>query len=123
MLIKEGKIKLSDLGASKSYQNNEARTFCGTPQTLAPEVLADENKIQGPYSDLFSIGVILFILLFDGRLPFPDEHLKKLEAIEKSHIKFEFTTEKDSIYKLTKEHIDLFKHLLNFSTEKRMTME
>lgn len=46
------------------------RTYCGTPITMAPEIL------QGhPYDkkcDIWSLGVILFQLVF-GKLPFPPE--------------------------------------------------
>ena len=44
------------------------KTYCGTPITMAPEIL-----LGRPYDkkcDVWSLGVILFQLLF-GRLPFP----------------------------------------------------
>jgi len=63
-------IKITDFGfATKTEGPNSLRTLCGTRNYIAPEIL---NKI--PYderADLWSIGVILFILLA-GFQPFAD---------------------------------------------------
>lgn len=43
-------------------------TYCGTPITMAPEIL--KGKPYDKKCDLWSLGVILFQLTF-GKLPFP----------------------------------------------------
>lgn len=64
-LTMSGLIKLGDFGFSREYDDtvsdNVAKTFCGTPYYLAPELWN-----QAPYSkkaDMFSLGVILYELM------------------------------------------------------------
>ncbi len=57
----------TDLGLAKSTEENGGlKTYCGTPQYFAPEVLNQENNEGGTYSlpsDMWSIGVITYALL------------------------------------------------------------
>eukprot|EP00956_Cyclotella_meneghiniana_P045012 scaffold349550_cov70-Cyclotella_meneghiniana.AAC.1 len=67
-------IKLTDFGVAKNMTAEGLKTFCGTPQYFAPEVLKRRNTVKGDgrYGkeiDCWSIGVILFILL-SGSPPF-----------------------------------------------------
>ena len=65
-------VKLADFGfAKKVVQENGLRTLCGTPGYLAPEVL-ERFPSYDVNCDLWSVGVILFLLL-GGYLPFEDE--------------------------------------------------
>ncbi|CAF1596237.1 unnamed protein product [Rotaria magnacalcarata] len=58
-------IKITDFGLSKLINETSLmKTFCGTPNYLAPEVLA--NRGTGSYTnkvDVWSLGVILYICL------------------------------------------------------------
>ncbi|TKY73743.1 Calcium-dependent protein kinase SK5 [Spatholobus suberectus] len=63
----DAKLKIIDFGLSVFYEPGE--TFCdvvGSPYYVAPEVL---HKLYGPESDVWSAGVILYILL-SGVPPF-----------------------------------------------------
>lgn len=68
-------IKITDFGLAKQLtEDGLAKTFCGTPQYFAPEVLQRQNTIStgwygGPAADCWSLGVILYILL-SGYQPF-----------------------------------------------------
>jgi calcium/calmodulin-dependent protein kinase I len=65
-------IKLSDFGLSKILDTNEfLRTACGTIGYVAPEVLAATG--YGPAVDMWSAGVILYILLC-GYPPFYNDN-------------------------------------------------
>ena len=53
-------VKISDFGLATFADQNFLFTRCGTPGYVAPEVLAD--KKYGSKVDIFSIGVILYIV-------------------------------------------------------------
>ena len=62
-------IKLSDFGFSKFMEENElTATQLGTPATGAPEIMIGEE--YNSKADLWSVGVIIFQLLYNT-LPFP----------------------------------------------------
>ncbi|MQL41428.1 hypothetical protein EI012_26330, partial [Escherichia coli] len=72
LLDSNGVLKVSDFGLSTyAQQENELlRTAGGTPNYVAPEVLNDRGY-DGATADLWSCGVILFVLVA-GYLPFDD---------------------------------------------------
>jgi serine/threonine protein kinase len=51
-------------------------TSCGSPHYASPEIIRGE-KYDGPSSDSWSCGVILFALV-TGNLPFDDENMRRL---------------------------------------------
>jgi calcium-dependent protein kinase len=70
-------LKLIDFGLSSKFSdvtNEKMKSRVGTPLYLAPEVLAGHYDYK---ADLWSCGVILFILL-SGRYPFTGETEKEL---------------------------------------------
>ncbi|PIA53289.1 hypothetical protein AQUCO_00900101v1 [Aquilegia coerulea] len=73
-----GNLKVSDFGLSALSQQDDGllHTTCGTPNYVAPEVLNDRGY-DGATADLWSCGVILFVLLA-GYLPFDDSNLMTL---------------------------------------------
>jgi len=74
---KDTNIKLADFGfAKKILERNGCRTLCGTPGYLAPEIL-ERWPAYGTKCDLWSVGVILFLLL-GGYLPFEDDNEDKV---------------------------------------------
>ena len=70
LLDASGNLKISDFGLSALYTgsaDDEDRatllhTTCGTPNYVAPEVLADKGY-DGRAADMWSCGVILYVLL------------------------------------------------------------
>lgn len=70
-------IKIADWGmAAFSPPSAQLGTSCGSPHYASPEIIAGESY-EGPASDIWSCGVILFALL-TGRLPFDDKDVGKL---------------------------------------------
>jgi len=76
---KEAAVKITDFGLSKITDGHSAlmKTPCGTPGYIAPEVL--HMKGYGREVDMWSIGVIVYILLC-GFPPFYEEELPRLFA-------------------------------------------
>ena len=77
-------LKISDFGLSSLYEQAAGETdratllhtTCGTPNYVAPEVLADRGY-DGAQADTWSIGVILFVFLA-GFLPFDEATMSAL---------------------------------------------
>ncbi|KAM5126090.1 death-associated protein kinase 2-like isoform 1-T3 [Mantella aurantiaca] len=65
------KIKIIDFGLAQKIEDGTVyKSLCGTPQYIAPEVINYEPL--GPPTDMWSIGVITYILL-SGMSPFQGE--------------------------------------------------
>ena len=72
-------VKIADFGLSNIMTDgNFLKTSCGSPNYAAPEVIGGK-LYAGPEVDVWSCGVILFVLVA-GRLPFDDEHIPSLFA-------------------------------------------
>ena len=76
----EYEVKLSDYGFSKSLDENLITyTHLGTPVTMAPEILS--NKYYSFKADLWSIGVIIYQLIFKELPYYALNEQKVLEKI------------------------------------------
>lgn len=74
--LKDAPIKITDFGLAKwRPEEKTMSTACGTPGYVAPEVL--KNEPYGPAVDMWSLGVILYILLC-GFPPFYHESTSAL---------------------------------------------
>ncbi|KAL0419217.1 UNVERIFIED_CONTAM: CBL-interacting protein kinase [Sesamum radiatum] len=73
-------LKVSDFGlsalAESKRQDGLLHTTCGTPAYVAPEVI-NRKGYDGAKADIWSCGVILFVLLA-GYLPFHDSNLMEM---------------------------------------------
>jgi calcium/calmodulin-dependent protein kinase I len=56
----EAIIKVTDFGLARFVQNELATTACGTPNYVAPEIIAGHG--YGKEVDIWSIGVIIYIM-------------------------------------------------------------
>ena len=79
MLNNSGKVQLIDFGLCNLYNpKSYLNTFCGSLYFAAPELLS-AKKYVGPEIDVWSLGVILYVLVC-GCVPFDDANLPTLHA-------------------------------------------
>ncbi|CAL5990994.1 Kinase [Hexamita inflata] len=70
-------VKISNFEyASLLEDDNMLSIICGTPSYASPELLS-KKKFDGPLTDVWACGIILFAMLC-GYLPFDDDDLKNL---------------------------------------------
>jgi serine/threonine protein kinase len=112
-------IKIADLGYAKDLNGNElATTICGTPITIAPEIvnLFDHSKKDQKYNskvDLWSLGAIAYELLV-GMPPFYAKSYKDLFEIVMKGV---YNMPKN--LRISVEAITFINGLLQFYPEKR----
>jgi len=77
LLDEVGHVCLTDFGLSKEMVTtaNAAKTFCGTPEYLAPEIL--QNVGHGKAVDWWSLGTLIFEML-TGLPPFYSRNLNHM---------------------------------------------
>ncbi|KAI4498123.1 hypothetical protein M0802_006947, partial [Mischocyttarus mexicanus] len=88
LLDKDGHIKIADFGLCKEdiTYGTTTKTFCGTPEYLAPEVLEDND--YGRAVDWWGVGVVMYEMMC-GRLPFYNrDHEKLFTLILLEEVKF-----------------------------------
>ena len=61
LLDNDSNIKLADFGFSNYYESSLMSTWCGSPPYAAPE-LFEGKKYIGPKVDIWSLGVVLYVL-------------------------------------------------------------
>ncbi|XVF84197.1 hypothetical protein PTKIN_Ptkin17bG0006100 [Pterospermum kingtungense] len=91
LLDEHGNLKVTDFGlsalAESKRQDGLLHTTCGTPAYVAPDVI-NRRGYDGCKSDIWSCGVILYVLLA-GYLPFQDSNLMEMyKKIGKGEFKF-----------------------------------
>jgi serine/threonine protein kinase len=110
-------IKITDFGLSNMNSERYGDVFvsvCGTPNYCAPEVLS-RVKYHGPMVDVWSLGVLLYVMLV-GCLPFDDALL--VDLIE--HInEGTYSIPRDV---LSADAIDLIGKILVVDPERRITL-
>ena len=105
-------LKIIDFGLSAFYSNNELlKTHCGSPCYAAPEMI-EGKYYKGLPADIWSSGIILFLML-TGNLPFNELTNKKLYP--------KILNGKYNIPKyISKEGKDLIKKILEVNPKKRI---
>mmetsp|Transcript_16944 Transcript_16944/g.18999 ORF Transcript_16944/g.18999 Transcript_16944/m.18999 type:complete len:592 (+) Transcript_16944:244-2019(+) len=111
-------VKLADFGLASKIEGNEPlKLRCGSPGYIAPEVL--ENIGYGCIADIFSAGVILYIMLC-GFPPFGGDNLRELIRCNKK-CRWEFISPYwDPVSPAAK---DIVSKMMEKDPKKRLTAE
>ncbi|GAB9471708.1 Camk/camk2 protein kinase [Globisporangium polare] len=82
ILLHGDAVKIADFGLAKQLPNAASmlKRSCGTLEYAAPELLVGQP--YGLKSDIFSLGVVLYVLLF-GAFPFSIESAAALQCMER----------------------------------------
>ncbi|KAI9193352.1 serine/threonine-protein kinase MARK1-like protein [Polychytrium aggregatum] len=108
-------VKIADFGFSNQFSPGQRlNTWCGSPPYAAPE-LFQGKEYSGPEVDIWSLGVVLYVLVC-GSLPFDGSTLAKLRArvlAGKYKVPFYMSTDCER----------LIKRMLVLEPAKRITLE
>lgn len=114
MINEKGDVKIIDFGLSNLYSpKNLLKTYCGSLYFAAPELLSAKPYI-GPEVDIWSFGVVLYVLVC-GKVPFDDQSVSVLhEKIKKGNVEYPNF--------LSKECINLLSRMLVVDPNKRASL-
>ncbi|CAK8693115.1 testis-specific serine/threonine-protein kinase 1-like [Clavelina lepadiformis] len=77
LLSKKNSIKIADFGFARDISTGDlSKTYCGSAAYAAPELLQG-IPYKGPIADVWSLGVILYIMACSS-MPFRDSNIKML---------------------------------------------
>ncbi|KAH3663719.1 hypothetical protein OGAPHI_005120 [Ogataea philodendri] len=115
MISKNGDIKIIDFGLSNMFDNKHLlKTYCGSLYFAAPELLSAHPYI-GPEVDVWSFGVVLYVLVC-GKVPFDDQSVSALhEKIKRGNVEYP-----DSI---SKECVSLMSRMLVVDPTRRASLK
>jgi len=107
-------LKLADFGFAKRYESpiDLHDTICGSPMYMAPEIM--NNGSYGSQTDIWSIGLILYEMLY-GKHPYEDcKDIDDLKNVVRSrNIDFQNAT-------VSNECLNLLKDMLEKDSKKRI---
>ena len=114
-------LKLTDFGFA-AYQSKKLTAYGGTASYMAPEVI-ERKKYDGFKSDVFSLGVILFLTVI-GNFPFPQasksDKYYSLLLTEKSQRKYWKAV---GASKYSEHFKSLFASMVSYNPNDRPTIE
>lgn len=102
MINQKGDIKIIDFGLSNLYSPRSLlKTYCGSLYFAAPELLS-AKPYTGPEVDVWSFGVVLYVLVC-GKVPFDDPVVSVLhEKIKRGHVEYPSFISKECVSLLSR---------------------
>lgn len=123
LLSRRFNVKLADFGFARFCADNEGRrvlsqTYCGSAAYAAPEVVSG-TPYNPKLADVWSLGIILFIML-NASMPFDDSNLRKLLKDQMSRNWVFRSRVRDTVSALAK---GIVRHILEPDITLRLTLE
>ncbi|KAF2905339.1 hypothetical protein ILUMI_00841 [Ignelater luminosus] len=123
LLSRRFNVKLADFGFARFCVDSEGRrvlsqTYCGSAAYAAPEVV-NGTPYNPKLSDVWSLGIILFIML-NASMPFDDSNLRKLLKDQMTRNWVFRSRVRDSISSSAK---SIVRHILEPDITLRLTLE
>ncbi|OAD07968.1 hypothetical protein MUCCIDRAFT_154806 [Mucor lusitanicus CBS 277.49] len=117
LLSKDNVLKIVDFGVSEMFVkgNDKLKKSAGSPAFMAPELcIAKHGEVSGKATDIWSMGVTLYCMIF-GKTPFVSGNLLELyEMIKEAPIEYGDD--------LSDNLLDLFHRILDKNPDTRITM-
>jgi calcium/calmodulin-dependent protein kinase I len=111
-------LKITDFGFAQQLKPSELlHNACGTPMYIAPDMLRRDHSGYGKEVDLWSAGVVLFIMISGYPPFFHEDQVKLLSAIQSGEYEFP-ATHWDGVTALCK---DLIEKLLVVDPSSRLS--
>ncbi|CAD8185793.1 unnamed protein product [Paramecium octaurelia] len=119
ILFQGEQIKLCDFGVSRQIvKGQKILEQCGTPAYLAPEIMTQKSGYEGFASDIWSSGILLYVLLV-GKTPFKGNNMNELNSqIQSGQLNFMEIKKAN----LSNEAVDLMKSILHINPKLRCTL-
>lgn len=118
LLSRSNQVKLADFGFARILlPRHLSRTFCGSAAYAAPELLQGIPYIGTP-ADVWSLGVILYIMLCSS-MPFRDTNVQTLLTEQRETL----VIPKTILLTLSKEIVSLLSKILNFDPKSRFSID
>lgn len=114
ILMSNGIPKISDFGWSAEWNNSERKTFCGTLEYMAPEVVHYGN--YGPKVDIWALGILLYEMLH-GCAPIKAKCITDIVKAFANPLKLEFRNDLSNSVK------SLISSILTIDPNSRPTIE
>eukprot|EP00656_Telonema_subtile_P011018 TRINITY_DN153_c0_g1_i2.p1 TRINITY_DN153_c0_g1~~TRINITY_DN153_c0_g1_i2.p1 ORF type:complete len:370 (-),score=83.88 TRINITY_DN153_c0_g1_i2:136-1245(-) len=117
LLGRENLLKISDFGLSNSLIDSETllKTHCGSEKYAAPEIMGSSAEYLGPPTDIWSAGVILYIMTA-GAFPFTEATSRCELFVSLMQGNFQFQP------KMSPELKDLLLKMWDINPKQRMTI-
>lgn len=123
LLSRKFNVKLADFGFARFCVDHEGKrvlshTYCGSAAYAAPEIVAG-IPYNPKLADVWSLGIILFIML-NARMPFDDANLRKLLKDQMSRNWIFRSRVRDTVSMLAK---NIVRQILEPDITLRLTLE
>jgi len=124
VLIKEFKVKICDFNVCRFFDDPEPKFTCvATPGYAAPEVMrptSDFKKEEWPKVDVYSLGILLYFLLY-GKLPY--EFNKSLTIGNRWEKAVKDINYNHDHHKISEEAVEFIKLCLSVKLEERPSLD